>query len=77
MVNDFFGWLVDWQKMGKAELHLKFNDVDYDQNFSYNKKTGVLLAESSLSPNDVFGSNGVTIAEHINCGNIELNVKFK
>ena len=77
MVNDFFEWLVNQHQMGKVELHLIFNGIDYDQNFSFNKVTGVVLAESSLSPNDIFGSNGVTIAEHINCGNIELNVRFK
>lgn len=77
MVNDFFGWLVNLQQTGKAELNLKFNGVDYDKNFSFNSETGVLFAQSSLVPDQEFGQTGITIAEHISCGNIEMNVKFK
>ena len=77
MVNDYFEWLVNQHEMGKADIHLIFNGIDYDRNFSFNKTTGVLLAESSLSSNGVFGSNGITIAQYINLGKIEIRVIFK
>lgn len=75
-MGEFFDWLVKEYQNNHIELHLIFEKIDYDKNFSYNIDSDVLLAESSSCLGESFGGDGTTITEHIKNGNIEIKLKF-
>lgn len=76
MMKDVFNWLVSEYQENNIELHLLSNGVDYDTNFHYNCSTDILSAESSKIVGESFGSDGVTLTQHVQLGNIEIKVKF-
>ena len=73
---NIFEYLVDFYNKKVIELHLYYNGVDYDMDFVYNAKNDILTASSSVSKENSFGGDGITIAQHIKCRNIEIKFKY-
>ena len=69
--------LVKEYNNDKIKLHLYFNSIDYDKDFYYNPKNDILIAKSSVHQNETFGSDGVTMLQHMALKNIEILFKFK
>lgn len=74
---NIFEWLSSLYQNEKIEIHLVYNDVDYDSNFFYNPQTDILTADSSSCPEFSFGGEGTTITEHVLHENIDITIKFK
>ena len=74
-MGDFFHRLATLYKEGSIEIHLIYNGIDYDKNFSYNPKKDTLFAESSTAQGESFGGDGNTISHYIKEGLISINIR--
>ena len=75
---NFWSWLANLSKEGRAKVELELNGIVYDKDFVYNEETDILTAESS-NPNQSMGSAG-KILETLKTKNFNafsLKITFK
>ena len=75
---NFWSWIANLSKEGRAKVELELNSIVYDKNFVYNEKTDILTAESS-NPDQSMGSAGKILEtlKNNNCNAFSLKITFK
>lgn len=76
---NFWSWLANLSKEGRAKVELELNGIVYDKDFVYNEKTDILTVESSQNTNQSMGSTGKILEtlKNKNFNAFSLKITFK